>query len=93
MKITTDDVTHVAALANLDVPEGEAETLAEQLTRIVDYVEKLNHLDTDDIPPTTQVVQTTGHHERPDKVEPRAGSGVAGETVQFFKVPRVISGR
>jgi len=93
MKITAADIAHVAALANLDVPPEATETLASQLSRIVEYVEKLNELDTDDVEPTTQIVRGTPHPAREDKVEPRGGSGEAGKTVRLFNVPRVISGR
>lgn len=91
MKITTDDIAYVAALANLEVPEGETETLAEQLSRIVEYVEKLNQLETDDIEPTTQVVRAEVHHLREDRVQPREGSADTGAPARFFNVPRVIS--
>lgn len=93
MKITSADVAHVAALANLDIPEGETARLAEELSRIVEYVEKLNELDTGAVAPTAQVVRGKPHPQREDQVETRVGSGEAGRTVQFFKVPRVISGR
>ena len=93
MRITTDDVAQVAALASLDVPEADAETLADQLSRIVEYVKKLEELDTDDVVPTTQVVKGQLHKARTDQVEPRAGSGEAGQAAKLFDVPRVISGR
>ena len=47
MKISATDVAYVAALANLEVPDGEKEALAAQLSRIVEYVELLNTLDTE----------------------------------------------
>jgi len=93
MKITTADILHVASLANLEVPEGETQILAEQLSRIVEYVEKLNELDTEGVEPTSQVVRGAPHEPRQDRVEPREGTGLAGETIRLFRVPRVISGR
>ena len=93
MRITTDDVAQVAALASLDVPEGDAQTLADQLSRIVEYMKKLEELDTDDVVPTTQVVKGRLHSARADEVEPRTGTGDAGQAVKFFNVPRVITGR
>lgn len=93
MKITACDVTHVADLASLEVPEEEKETLAGQLSRIVGYVDKLNEIDTDGVEPTTWIVRGRVHPARPDEVSPRDGSGEAGRTVRFFDVPRVISGK
>jgi aspartyl-tRNA(Asn)/glutamyl-tRNA(Gln) amidotransferase subunit C len=93
MKITPADVAHVARLANLDVPEDEIPILAGQLSRILDYVEKLRELDTADVAPTTQVARGPAHPARNDEVSPRDGSGEAGRTVRLFRVPRVISER
>ena len=92
MKITTADVARVAALANLEVPEEHRQALAEQLSRIVEYVGKLNELDTDEVGPTTLVVRGELHSEREDAVEPRQGSAEAGAG-SLFAVPRVIRGR
>ena len=93
MKITTQDVTYVAALASLDVPESDKDELAEQLSRIVRYVEKLNELDTSEVPPTAQVTRGALDSRREDNVRAREGSGDAGRTVRLFNVPRVIGGR
>jgi len=93
MKITPTDVRHVASLASLEVAEAETEILAEQLSRIVTYVEKLNELDTEQVEPTAQVAPGRPHSPREDRVESRTGSGEAGRTVKFFNVPRVITGK
>jgi aspartyl-tRNA(Asn)/glutamyl-tRNA(Gln) amidotransferase subunit C len=93
MKISATDVTYVARLANLDVAESEKDSLAAQLTRIVEYVEQLNALDTGTVEPTSQVVARRTHAEREDRVEPRDGSSETAETVGLFRVPRVISDR
>lgn len=93
MKITPDDIAHIASLANLEVPEDEIPTLASELSRIVDYVEKLNELDTTGVEPTAHIGRLAPHAERDDQVSPRDGSGHAGRTVRLFRVPRVITGR
>lgn len=54
--ITKDDVKHVAHLARLAITEEEAEKFTKQLSKIIDYAEKLNELDTDHIEPTTHVL-------------------------------------
>ena len=51
--ITTDDVQHVATLARLEFNEEEIEQFTHQLARILDYIGKLNELDTTDVPPTS----------------------------------------
>ena len=93
MKITEKDVEYVAKLANLDVPEGERKELAEQLSRIVEYVEQLNKLDVSGIEPTPQVVTSARQTVREDRAVPRTGSSDAGKTTKLFKVPKVITER
>ena len=93
MKISEADVTYVAKLANLEVAESEKKELAEQLSRIVEYVEQLNRLDVTAIEPTPQVVTTSKHAVRDDRVVPRTGTSEAGRTVKLFKVPKVITER
>lgn len=93
MKITEQDVEYVAKLAMLEVAGEEKKSLAEQLSRIVDYVEQLNRLDLTGIEPTPQVVTSAKHAIRDDRVSPRTGSSEAGRTVKLFKVPKVITER
>jgi aspartyl-tRNA(Asn)/glutamyl-tRNA(Gln) amidotransferase subunit C len=93
MKISEQDVEYVAKLAMLEVRDDEKKALAEQLSRIVEYVEKLNQLDVSGIDPTPQVVTSIKHAVREDRVVPRAGSSEAGRTVKLFKVPKVITER
>jgi aspartyl-tRNA(Asn)/glutamyl-tRNA(Gln) amidotransferase subunit C len=93
MKINETDVEYVAKLAMLEVADDEKKELAEQLSRIVDYVEKLNELDVTGIEPTAQVVTSVKHAVRDDRVAQRAGSAEAGRTVKLFKVPKVITER
>jgi aspartyl-tRNA(Asn)/glutamyl-tRNA(Gln) amidotransferase subunit C len=93
MKINETDVEYVAKLAMLEVADDEKKELAEQLSRIVDYVEKLNELDVTGIEPTAQVVTGVKHAVRDDRVTPRTGSAEAGRSVKLFKVPKVITER
>ncbi len=53
--ITTDGVSHVANLARLEFNEEETEDFTEQLSRILEYIGKLNELDTDDVPLTSHI--------------------------------------
>ena len=93
MKISESDVEYVAKLAMLEVAENEKKELADQLSAIVEYVEKLNKLDLRGIDPTAQVVTSVKHAVRDDRVVPRTGTGEAGRTVKLFKVPKVITER
>ena len=56
--IGRDDVLHVARLARLDLSEEEVEQMRRDLTRVLDYVDKISELDLVDVPPMTSVAQT-----------------------------------
>ena len=53
--ITVDGVHHVANLARLEFSEEETAQFTEQLDRILDYIGKLNELETDDVLPTSHI--------------------------------------
>jgi aspartyl-tRNA(Asn)/glutamyl-tRNA(Gln) amidotransferase subunit C len=55
MKVTDKDVSYVAALANLELTEDERQRMVRDLNSILDYVDRLNRLDTSGVPPMTQV--------------------------------------
>ena len=57
MSLSRDDVEKVALLARLRLDEGEATTLTEQLGRIVEYVEQLGQLNTDDVQPMAHAME------------------------------------
>lgn len=56
MKITVEEIEHVAKLARLEVSTEEKQNLTEQLNEILLYMEKLNELDTMGVDPTSHVV-------------------------------------
>jgi len=55
--LSRDQVRHVALLARLGLEPGEEDYYAEQLSRILEHIERLQQVDTDAIPPTAQVVE------------------------------------
>lgn len=55
MAITRDNVLHVAKLSRLELTETEIDRMQRDLTRILDYVNQLEELDTTDVEATTQV--------------------------------------
>jgi aspartyl-tRNA(Asn)/glutamyl-tRNA(Gln) amidotransferase subunit C len=48
-------VLHVAKLASVSLAEAEVDRFAEELARIIGYVEQLDQVDTSDVPPTAHV--------------------------------------
>jgi aspartyl-tRNA(Asn)/glutamyl-tRNA(Gln) amidotransferase subunit C len=63
MKVTEKDVAYVADLANLDLSEDERRAMLRDLNSILDYVDRLNELDTSDVPPMAQVSDRYGVNE------------------------------
>lgn len=55
-KITIDDVRKVAALSGLVLSDEELETYRGQFEEIINYIDRLNKVDTTGIEPTYQVI-------------------------------------
>lgn len=98
VKITREDVLRVADLAYLDLTDDELDTYRAQIDEILEYVGKLNELDTTKVQPMAQVLaddQTADATLREDLVVPCA---VADEVLDhapdpeppYFRVPKVI---
>jgi len=68
MKLSIQEVHHVAALARLGLTDDETLLMQEQLSSILGHIDALSGLDTDAIPPTAQVIALTNVW-RDDEVE------------------------
>ncbi|WPZ18674.1 Asp-tRNA(Asn)/Glu-tRNA(Gln) amidotransferase subunit GatC [Geobacillus subterraneus] len=55
-RISIEQVKHVADLARLAITEEEAEMFTKQLDAIITFAEQLNELDTENVPPTSHVL-------------------------------------
>ena len=100
MPITRIDVEKIAVLARLELTTQETDLFTEQLSSIIGYVEKLNELDTADVPPMSHCAPAGADSEyarRDDDERPSLGQRQAVENAPdsedgYFKVPRVIGG-
>jgi aspartyl-tRNA(Asn)/glutamyl-tRNA(Gln) amidotransferase subunit C len=98
MKISREDVLHVAELAHLELTEAEVETLQRQLDSILTYIEKLNELDISKVEPMAQVLAGVAGENpslredqpRPCNVAPEVLSRAPDPSPPYFRVPRVI---
>jgi aspartyl-tRNA(Asn)/glutamyl-tRNA(Gln) amidotransferase subunit C len=59
MKISREEVTHVAQLARLELDDEALEQFSRQLGTILEYVEKLNQVDTGGVVPTSHAISLT----------------------------------
>jgi len=60
MKVTEQEVTYVADLANLELTQEERVRMVRDLNSILGHVESLNELDTANVPPMAQVSDRYG---------------------------------
>jgi aspartyl-tRNA(Asn)/glutamyl-tRNA(Gln) amidotransferase subunit C len=63
MKVTEKDVAYVADLANVELTEEERKGMLRDLNSILEYVDRLNELDTSEVPPMAQVSDRYGVDE------------------------------
>jgi aspartyl-tRNA(Asn)/glutamyl-tRNA(Gln) amidotransferase subunit C len=106
MKVTEKDVSYVADLANLDLTDQERQRMLKDLNSILGYIDRLNELDTTNIPPMAQISDKFGRLGtapsdkateplREDVLIPCLPHAEAMKNApetdgDFFKVPRVI---
>jgi aspartyl-tRNA(Asn)/glutamyl-tRNA(Gln) amidotransferase subunit C len=91
--LTRDQVRHVALLARLGLEPGEEEFYSEQLSGILAHIDRLQEVDTDDIPPTAQVVEVTNplreDEPRPGLTQAEALANAPHAVDGFFRVPSI----
>ena len=94
MSIDTEKVRQIAYLARIKVPDDHLDGLADDLNRILGFIEHLSEVDTDGVVPMTSVADvqspmrddavTDGGY--PDRVLANATDRVNG----FYTVPKVV---
>jgi len=94
MKITKQEVEHVARLARLELAEGEKDKLIDQLSNILTYVETLNGLDTKGVEPTSHILDIK-NVMRDDVPVPSLSQELAlanapEKAAGHYKVPKII---
>jgi aspartyl-tRNA(Asn)/glutamyl-tRNA(Gln) amidotransferase subunit C len=95
MKVTNEVVGYVADLANLELTTEERERMVRDLNSILDYIDRLNELDTANIPPMAHTILQTADVTREDVLRPCLEREAALQNApqsdgSFFKVPKVI---
>jgi len=94
MEVNDALVQQLADLARLEFSEQEKAGIQEELQRMITFVEKLNELDTSNVPPL--LFMTANYNVlREDKVVPSITReegllNAPSSSEQYFKVPKVI---
>ena len=94
-KITKEEVKKVAHLARLELNEDEINSHAKQLEKILEYIEQLERIDTDDIPCTTRAIEVINEFRKDenkvfDSTEEILELGPSREN-KYYKVPKIIN--
>jgi len=94
LKVDKKQVEYAAMLARIELSEEEKELYSEQLSTILAFFDRLKEVDTENVQPTSHVVDLVNAY-RPDQSRP--GPGVeavlanAPERAQrFFRVPKIL---
>jgi aspartyl-tRNA(Asn)/glutamyl-tRNA(Gln) amidotransferase subunit C len=106
MKVTEKDVTYVADLANLELTDQERQRMLKDLNSILDYIDRLNELDTSNVRAMAQIsarfgqsgpdpIEGSRQNWREDEPRPCLAHSEAMKNApetdgDFFKVPKVI---
>jgi aspartyl-tRNA(Asn)/glutamyl-tRNA(Gln) amidotransferase subunit C len=95
MSLSHEQVQQIAALARLSLTEEEVALYAGQLSKVLDYFETLQAVDTSHIPPTASVLPLT-NVLRPDvagpAITPAEALANASDTYENqFRVSAVLS--
>jgi len=93
-KIDHAQVRKVAKLSRLDLTEAEIAEFASQLSAILDYVEKMNELDTESVEPLAHCLPISNVF-REDSVKESLGTektlaNAPKRDGEFFKVPKIL---
>jgi len=94
--VTPDEVRHVAKLARLSLSDEEVGEYAKDLNAILDYVATLEELNTEDVPPTSHVLEINNVWRTDEPTESSAAEAILKNAPHrkdsFFQVPRILEG-
>ncbi|HIJ59026.1 MAG TPA: Asp-tRNA(Asn)/Glu-tRNA(Gln) amidotransferase subunit GatC [Nitrospirae bacterium] len=94
MKITKEETRYIAHLCRLEFSEQEIELIGLQLNNILNFINKLNEIDTNNVNPTSHILDL--HNvTREDKVlqslaTQEALSNAPDTQGSFLRVPKII---
>jgi aspartyl-tRNA(Asn)/glutamyl-tRNA(Gln) amidotransferase subunit C len=94
MKITEEEVIHVANLARLEIDDTALKKFSGQIREVLDYIDTLNQVDTTGVPPTSHAISQVNAF-REDRVQGQldredALSNAPETEDGTFVVPKVV---
>ena len=94
-RISSDEVKKVAKLARLELDDSEIQSHAEQLEKILGYIEQLDKINTENIPCTTRAIEVVNVLRKDEKKDFKNSEELLdlapSRENNFFKVPKIIN--
>jgi aspartyl-tRNA(Asn)/glutamyl-tRNA(Gln) amidotransferase subunit C len=94
MAVSKEEVIYIADLARLRFSEEETEKMAEEMNQILDYMQTLDEINTEDVEPLRHVIDLEFRTRKDEAKEPlnheEALKNAPDSDSDYFRVPRVI---
>ena len=88
------DIEHLAILARLKLTDAEKEKLSNQMGTIIEYIEKLSELDTENVEPTAHVLGLNNVFREDVSTEPLTDQSPINDSPAHskghYEVPKII---
>lgn len=94
MKLSREEVLHIARLARVGLTEEDVDRLREQLSNILENFEALKQVDTTDVPPTAQSIPlqnvTKDDKVKPSQSQEQTLANAPRQDGEYFRVKAVL---
>ena len=88
------NIDRMAKLARLELTSSESERLSGQMETIIQYIDKLDELDTTDVEPTSHVIPLQNVFRQDENTQPFAGKDFLEQSPAhkkgYYEVPQII---
>ena len=94
MSIDKDTVKHISKLARISLDEKKIDNLSKDLSSIMEFIEKLNELNTDKTTPLTSIINASLKSREDEvkdgKIRDQILKNSPEKNEEFFVVPKVV---
>ena len=94
MSIDKDTVKHIGKLARISLDEKKINSLSKDLSSIMEFIEKLNELNTEETVPLTSIINASLRSRKDEvsdeKIRDQILKNSPEKNEEFFVVPKVI---
>ena len=94
MSIDLKTIKHISKLSRISVDDKRAEKLADDMNSILEFIEKLNELKTDDVKPLTSIAETSlkfrSDEIKSKNIREQIIKNSPEDNEDYFVVPKVI---